>query len=66
MKLPGLPGKGVIIGLIWGLVIGSLLWLIAVAVNGMLNVWAAGTEALFFIIGFAAMIVLGLYPEEEK
>ncbi|GAG49162.1 unnamed protein product, partial [marine sediment metagenome] len=61
MKLPGLPGKGVIAGIIWGFVIGSLLYLISIGINNMLNIWAAGTEAIFFIIGFAAMIVLGLY-----
>lgn len=57
--------KNLIAGILHGLVIGALLYLIAIGLNGVLLIWAAGTEVVFFIIGFAAGVGTA-YVEEEK
>ena len=57
--------KNLIAGILHGQVIGALLYIIAIGLNGVLLIWAAGTEVVFFIIGFAAGVGTA-YVEEEK
>ncbi len=64
MKIPF--GKHILSAILKGFGLGTIFYLIAVAINGVMGIWGIAAEILFFIIGFSIPIAIAISPEDEE
>lgn len=53
-------GIGTVIGIIAGFVLGGLLWILSAGMDAAMDILPDNGETVFFFIGFAACVALGL------